>query len=318
MNNQKEIPSEIVNLFELYNSAIKHKDLYREDNDHSAVKMIILKYYENVVPDYDTMIYNFRQKYISNESLIENNITPYEKKGISYIYDFIQQFNIQTDYFNIFVTGLILHQKLYKAADDARQDIKARNAEFKKIEALEQKVKETGDLALFNQLQEMKKTLSVTENFGGRLRNSSAIMADTKVRVPDPKEATFFFQNYVTPEKSKEYEDHLRDDSIFDYIDYCVKTTVNLIKYQPFNDGNKRVFRNLLNLMFKKRNIPPIFIKPNERGEYKKALLLALENKDYSKIIIFYYYKICDSIYELEIKPYQDYQKENGIAKTNK
>ena len=54
--------------------------------------------------------------------------------------------------------------------------------------------------------------------------------------------------------------------------------------------------------MFKRVNIPPIFINLDERKEYKNALIKALKDEDYSDIIKFYYYKICDAIILLDIE----------------
>jgi Fic family protein len=87
----------------------------------------------------------------------------------------------------------------------------------------------------------------------------------------------------------------------FNYIDDCIIMSTQLIEMQPFQDGNKRVFRALLNLLFKKINIPPIFILEEEKDVYKSALLAAIKDKDYTKIINFYYYKICDAIVSLDI-----------------
>ena len=59
--------------------------------------------------------------------------------------------------------------------------------------------------------------------------------------------------------------------------------------------------RALTNLLFKLANIPPIYVKLSERDNYLKAMASALEEKNYSKIREFYYYKICDSILELDV-----------------
>ncbi len=71
---------------------------------------------------------------------------------------------------------------------------------------------------------------------------------------------------------------------------------------QPFIDGNKRTFRALLNLLLKKIKIPPINIEIEETSIYKDALLEAIIRNDYSRIINFYYYKICDAIITLDIE----------------
>jgi hypothetical protein len=52
------------------------------------------------------------------------------------------------------------------------------------------------------------------------------------------------------------------------------------------------------------KNIPPVYIKTGERDEYKKALYTAFKEHKYDQIIGFYLFKICDSIYELDIVPY--------------
>lgn len=71
---------------------------------------------------------------------------------------------------------------------------------------------------------------------------------------------------------------------------------MDLIKVQPFADGNKRTFRALLNLLLKRINIPPIYIELDEALSYKNALFKAIKENDYSDIINFYYYKICEAI----------------------
>jgi prophage maintenance system killer protein len=92
------------------------------------------------------------------------------------------------------------------------------------------------------------------------------------------------------------------DTKIFDYIMECIDVMVDLIKLQPFNDGNKRTCRAVLNLLLKQIGIPPIYIKQEEREVYKTELLNAICNHDYSGLYQFYFYKIADSIVSLDIK----------------
>ena len=53
--------------------------------------------------------------------------------------------------------------------------------------------------------------------------------------------------------------------------------------------------------MFKRIDLPPVYIEVSEREEYKKNLTLALTEHDYNSLIRFYYYKICDAIMNLDI-----------------
>lgn len=138
-------------------------------------------------------------------------------------------------------------------------------------------------------------------SFGGNLRDGSAILYNASVEVPDPNTAKNIHQSYIM--KSNNIMSKLDKTDILNYINECVRITTELIKAQPFEDGNKRTFRSLLNLMFKRRNIPPVYIKISEKDEYKKVLLRALIDGNYDSLYHFYYYKICDSIYELDIIP---------------
>lgn len=135
--------------------------------------------------------------------------------------------------------------------------------------------------------------------FGGQLRNDSVILNNEIIEVPSADEAKRYFQSFIG--KTLPEVDFNNSVSIFDYINSCIYITTELIKAQPFNDGNKRTFRALLNLMFKQYNLPPVYVKTKERTEYKDALMKAMKKKDYTSLNQFYYYKICDSIYDLDI-----------------
>lgn len=113
------------------------------------------------------------------------------------------------------------------------------------------------------------------------------------------QEAKRYFNGFIT--NSDFIFEPLNENDIFSYIEGCIVLTVKLIKAQPFIDGNKRPFRALLNLLFKKIDIPPIYIETFEIPEYKNCLLKAMIDDSYDSIIKFYYYKICDSIVELDV-----------------
>ncbi len=135
--------------------------------------------------------------------------------------------------------------------------------------------------------------------FGGRLRDNTAVLKNEIIEVPSAIEAKKYFQSFIG---MKLPDVHFSDpSSIFTYINVCIYITTELIKNQPFADGNKRTFRALLNLMLKKYNLPPVYIKTKEREEYKDALIKAMKKRDYTSLNQFYYYKICDSIYDLDI-----------------
>lgn len=141
----------------------------------------------------------------------------------------------------------------------------------------------------------------VGSEFGGSLRTDPVVLYNSSVEIPAAEDARAYFQSFIT--KKLPELDRNNPVSIFDYINSCIYISTELIKAQPFSDGNKRTFRSLLNLMFKQYNLPPVYIKTKEREEYKDALMAALTKRDYVALNQFYYYKICDSIYDLDILP---------------
>lgn len=90
-------------------------------------------------------------------------------------------------------------------------------------------------------------------------------------------------------------------DKLFEYIKQCVILKCTFIKIHPFPDGNGRTIRCFLNKLFEIAGIPPVYIKENEKTEYHRAMNQANLENNYDDIIKFYYYKICDSIVELDI-----------------
>ena len=150
---------------------------------------------------------------------------------------------------------------------------------------------------------------SVGKEFGGKLRTTNASLYKVDFNVPDYNDAIIEFNRYLNSKVSNSIFEHYKENELFLYIEDCIILTTKLIKLQPFQDGNKRTFRALLNLLFKRVNIPPIFIEPSERKEYKAALVKAITEDKYDDIIKFYYYKICDAIILLDIENVKNSKK---------
>ena len=241
-------------LFDGYKLKKQENRLYKSYDD--IPKIIIKKYLDLVEkPAFTDLINDYKDRYIFCESRVETNITKEEQLGLGNVYDFIQKFDFDKDKFNVFVTTLIMHNRLYANCGDG--------------------------------------------TFGGKLRESTAVLRDLNVEVCSPEESKKIFNSYI-PKNDFIFEKYNKGD-IFGYIEDCIKLNVDLIKLQQFADGNKRTFRAMLNLLLKKLNIPPIYIEIEERDEYRKALIKAITQNDYDDIIQFYYYKICDAIITLDI-----------------
>lgn len=143
-------------------------------------------------------------------------------------------------------------------------------------------------------------------NYGGKWRNTNAFITNTDVKTTefndisrevlklgDAYSEILDLANLINEAQSP--------DLLIQYINKCIYLKCKLIKIHPFSDGNGRCCRALVNLLFKEVGLPPVYIISSERDEYLKAMQSAVESDDYSLINKFYYYKICDSIYELDI-----------------
>lgn len=229
------------------------------NNDIFLFKNILEVYFmKDHLPYFKYIIEKYKELYILDESRIEPGVTYEEQLGLGVVYDYIRDFNENT--FNIFITSLIIHSKLY--------------------------------------------SMCKHKEFGGKLRTVDVYLKELDIHIIEPNQAIKIFNTFLEKDISdKVFSKYLNND-LFGYIEDSIKLCVDLIKLQPFQDGNKRCFRALLNLLLKQVNIPPIFIDLNERDEYKKALIKALKN-DYNDIIKFYYYKICDAIILLDIENFK-------------
>ena len=314
--------------FTMYKISENYKLIYKNDPSCSIPKRLIELYTKYIKPDYNSMIFSFKKKYISNEILVEKNDTKEQRKGLKNVYDYIQNYDIHNG-LDIFVSTLEINLLLWEPTDSKNnqeilEEEKRLRDEIKKLKA-EAKVEH--DLKKFKKARDLEKdlsTLTYKTKIGGKLRTDNyeddVNLFGTDISVPSSSESLEYMNHFISKAKKDEFEEKLKDENIINYISYCVKEITELIYYQPFLDGNKRTFRALLNLMFKARGLPPVYIKNIEREEYKNSLLKAIKDKDYAEIVGFYLFKICDSIYELDVLPYQqkrlnDYSQEEVYGK---
>ena len=294
-------------MFKLYKFSENYGTIYKNDPKTEIPKKLITLYYKKINPNYNDMIYSFKRKYIDNEILVEKNDTKEQRQGLTKVYEYIQNYEENIEEFNIFMIAMKINMLLWGPRDEKfTEDL---TKERDEVEQLEKEAKAEKNLAKYKLKREKLKDINERRSnikIGGQLRQGSSEvnLQSVDFLVPSGEEACRFMNSFLNPEKREEFKKQYNNEDIIQYIEYCVKTTTDLIKYQPFNDGNKRTFRSLLNLMFKERNLPPVYVKTKERNEYKRALLKAIQEGDYSLMVGFYLFKICDSIYELDIEPY--------------
>lgn len=314
--------------FTTLNISENYDQIYKQDPSCAIPKRLIELYIKHIKPDYNKMIFNFKRKYVYNESLVEKNDTKEQRQGIGLVYDFIQDYDINQP-FNIFILTMKISNLLWKPTDDKNNKdvIEEQEKLRQEIQVLNEEAKRDKDIAKFRRARELKSQLdsmSYKSKIGGRLRSNDnedeVRLLNTDIDVPSANESMTYMNSYLNKDKMEEFNRILRNPNIISYISYCVKEMCKMIYYQPFMDGNKRTARSLLNLMFKARGLPPVYIESKERDNYKKALFKAIKDKDYKDIIGFYLFKICDSIYKLDIEPYKaerltafHQELENGI-----
>lgn len=265
-------------IFEEY-QRLKAEDKLYVEND-ILPKSIISTYYKYInVVDYDDIINRFKEKYIENESELEE-AQKCEKAGLGEVYDYIRNF-----------------QDFYK---------------FEDLNTC---------WSLFITLHKLLFSKCLHPEFGGQFRTTGARIADFAVDVSQISKMFYCLDKIFN--ETLEYMKNISeirktegaDINIIEYINTCVRIKCNIIKIQPFGDGNKRTARALMNLMFKKVGLPPVYVEYKEKDVYFSALEKALVDNNFNEINTFYYYKICDSIYELDVKPHRE---RNGIQKTKK
>ena len=269
----------IENIFKGYVKRKRNGSLYNKDG--IIPEILIGAYYTYVNRmDINEVFGNFKRKYIYNENQLEEVHKLKERQGLSRVYDYLQDMN---EYSNTNVYSIFkIHQILYSLIDPPVP-------EFDSV---------------------LTEPINTEPRFGGVLRNSPAHLEGSPIELVSseyiPKELGKLFigsteltkRGLILREKPDPVE-------ILKYIDDCIKLKCALVKIHPFGDGNGRSARALLNLYFKLANIPPVYVKKSEKEEYQDAMGKAIcdeeYNPDFTSINRFYYYKLCDSIVELDI-----------------
>ena len=150
------------------------------------------------------------------------------------------------------------------------------------------------------------------------------------VDVPEPRQIFRAMLNTdndfdkLYEEADKIYNSEIEDrmHMINPFLERLMKYSVDVIKIQPFPDGNKRSTRGVINFLLQKAGLPPVYVKVSEEKAYKDALEDAMIRQNYRTITNFYKNKLCDSIEELVIDPFvyaiNVYNKQEEIKESKK
>ena len=242
-----------------------------KDNDNTPINLIKTYFlYMDHMP-FDKIADNYRRKYVLNENKLESVHNHSEREGLRLVFDYVLS-DEWKNFLNIYVI-LNIHTILYSKVPHPE--------------------------------------------YGGKFRTANAYIAKSDIKTSDFTEISKdIAQLYpIYDQLLKDAKELLNDkkkneDLLLPYIDKAIELKCRLVEIHPFPDGNGRTCRALLNILFRSIGLPPIYIKNSEKEEYINAMDKAIREKDLSKIKKFYYYKICDSIYDLDVSE----RKTNGVS----
>lgn len=258
---QLDIDEIMLDAFLGYKYRKNYSFLYSTDS--KTPKELIKLYYSGEIErkDFDSLKRSFINRYIKNESALEEVHNKDEVNGIAVMYEDMHA--ISKDEFELF-SLLTLHRDLYSKCP----------------------FPEAGGV-----IRQIPVYLPTT----GTDTCDPSMIFDELIKIDDEGIVQNLLEIASTMRKTSDYS------NIFDFVTEVVKLKCRLIKIHPFNDGNGRTVRCFINKILEEAGIPPVYIKLNERTEYHKAMNLANNEGDYTSITNFYLYKICDSIIELDI-----------------
>ena len=224
--------------------------------------------------DFSNVMDKFKNRYRLQESIVEDVHSKVEREGLGLVYDYISSDEWKNMPF-IFLVIQKLHSVLFSKAPYPEG-----SGSFRKMPVY-------------------------LPNSGVPTSEPDFIFKE--VYDLDPK-----FKKLL--EVGKDIKDNnLGGEFIIDYINECLKLKCELIRIHPFMDGNGRVMRALTNILFKEAGLPPVYVKASQRKIYEKAMNKAIVNNDYTNINNFYYYRICDSIYTLDIEGRKKANASNNV-----
>ena len=100
--------------------------------------------------------------------------------------------------------------------------------------------------------------------------------------------------------KIKTLIEHIEEYSLSAYIDECVKIHHMITIIHPFNDGNGRVSRLLLNWLMRLKKLPPVYLKYKDKKMYYDALELVDTKGKFEQLNSIFYREVLNSMIRLD------------------
>ncbi len=120
--------------------------------------------------------------------------------------------------------------------------------------------------------------------FGGSFRTDNAMVTGSQAEIVD--HSNIIPELLALAPLAKELLDHPHALSLSDYIKRVAEIHHRLTVIHPFGDGNGRTSRGFLNLFLIRRGLLPIYIRAQEKSEYREALSEADATGNYDDLYI--------------------------------
>ena len=215
---------------------------------------------------------NFIDEYVKNESEIEgvNDLSMHgeeEMQGLEAMYRYINSGENEYSTGSLILTDL--HEKLFSAAEGGAYARSYRtDTRFLPGSGVELE----DPYMIVRSMRNADRMFDELYEFSGKLYNS-------------------------------EMEDRIH--KINEFLDKLMKYKAELVRIHPFPDGNGRSIRGLINFLLERAGLPPVYVKAVEKEKYYEAMNKAIVDDDYRYLNGFYKNKLCDSIEELVINPFE-------------
>lgn len=103
---------------------------------------------------------------------------------------------------------------------------------------------------------------------------------------------------YLLVKDIEEILQKVEETTIADYLKKCVYVHHMLTKIHPFEDGNGRISRAVMNWLLKLKSLPPVYVSYSKKEDYYEALSAA-DQYDPSKLELYFMNKLLVSFVDL-------------------
>lgn len=160
---------------------------------------------------------------------------------------------------------------------------------------------------------------AIDDSIAGRFRKAGEYVRVGTHIAPAPEHIEVMLENII--------QEYLKDDEKF-LLDRIVKFHLDFETLHPFNDGNGRIGRVLINLQFMLSGFPPIIIRDKEKADYYKSFKTYREKKSTKEMTNVFVLALFESLHKriaylkgqkiMKLTEYAEKKKESKNVLLNK